>query len=162
MRARWLFFLILLHCLAAAGGEVVVEPQMTTLAPTMQHLRDSCAISGVYDACTRFVAYRLEAVCAPEGSSWKLHVAAKFRPWVFLRNMHQLAHEQEHVRDIRELVERHLAAIEAAVFANEAACQQNAFTAMGGFGDTLREFARRSNAFRHPLSRSCCGHRAEE
>lgn len=153
MRTRWLFFLILLHCLTAAGAEVIVEPQMTTLVPTMQHLRDSCAIGGLYDACTRFVAFRLQATCAPENDSWRMHATARFRPWVFLRNMHSLPHEQEHVRDVKASVEGLVAGLEAATFDSRTGCHQRAFEEMAAFGELLRRFAAQSNAARHPLTR---------
>ena len=153
MRIRWLFLVILLHCFGAAGAEVIIEPQMTTLSPTMKHLRDTCAADGLYDACTRFVAYRLRASCAPEGDLWRISSSATFRPWVFLRNMHSLAHEQEHVRDIRASLEGHLHALEAVAYSSETACEQRVFAEVGGFAATMRELARRSNAERHPQMR---------
>ena len=152
MRVARLFPLILLHSLTATAAEVVIQPQMTTLSPTAKHLRESCGAGGVYDACTRFVAYRLRATCTPEGQSWRIQAAATFRPWVFLRNMHSLTHEQEHVRDVRHSVEAHLGMLESMTFTSEAACQQTAFTEMGGFGARMRDFAAQSNAERHPLT----------
>lgn len=147
--------IILLHCLpAAGGGGVNVEQPMMTLAATKDHLRQWCGVAGSYDACTRFIAYRLEASCAAGDGGWRIQATAKFRPWIFLRNLESLAHEHEHVRDVRRSVEVYLTGLQSLPFATEGDCRARALTETAAFGTTMRGYALASNLERHPTLRT--------
>ncbi|HEY3054015.1 MAG TPA: hypothetical protein VGK04_11580 [Thermoanaerobaculia bacterium] len=119
----------------------------------MARLRASCMADGEYDACTRFVAYRLETTCVARGNSSSIQARATFRPWILLHNPEQLSHELLHIDDVRRLVEIYVAEVEQPAFDSSAQCQSEALRAMSGFGDKMREFALRSNLERHPMLR---------
>ena len=151
MRYRKIVFLILLHCISARAAEVIVRQPKPVLVPTMQHLRDACAGTGKYDACTRFVAYRLEASCVPaDGDTWTAQTQATFTPKVLLYDIHSLPHELEHVGDVHDFVLAYLQSVEAMRFSSEADCRQRALMEQKTFEGTLRDAANRSNRLRHP------------
>ncbi|HYC91204.1 MAG TPA: hypothetical protein VEO54_18435 [Thermoanaerobaculia bacterium] len=140
--------IILLHCLAAAGGERVnVGQPMMTVAPTTEHLRQRCGVEGNYDACTRFVAYRLDAACTDEG---RIAATATFRPWIILRNLHSLSHEHEHIGDVRRSVEAFLTGLESLRFSSAEECRARVLEERASFGTTMRAYALASNLERHP------------
>ncbi|HEX6084481.1 MAG TPA: hypothetical protein VF266_08140 [Thermoanaerobaculia bacterium] len=148
---RRLLPLILLHCLAASGGERVnVEQPIMTLAPTHERLREWCGADGHYDACTRFVGFRLEASCAPDG---RIIATARFRPWIILRNRHSLAHEHDHIADVRRAVEVFLTGLESLDPASPEQCRARVLEETTTFGNTMRAYALASNLERHPILR---------
>lgn len=147
---RRLIPLILLHCLTASGGERVnVEQPVVTLAPTAERLRDWCGAEGSYDACTRFVAFRLQASCV----DGRIEATATFRPWIILRNNRSLAHEHDHIGDVRRSVEVFLTGLASRRFASDAECRAAVLEEREGFGDTMRGYALASNLERHPILR---------
>ena len=141
--------LFLLASTASAAELVVVEKPMTTVVGTVQRLRDVCTPDGDFDACTRFVAFRLNAVCALRGDRWVIDASATFRPWIFLYNMHSLDHEYLHIADIRTLAERYVGELMRGSFTTRDTCEAAALTASSTFEVKMREFARRSNEQRH-------------
>lgn len=151
MRHSILVLAIVLQSGFAFAAEVIVGVPPTTLVPTAHHLRDHCVIDASYDACTRFVDYRLEATCAPDADGWSMHASATFTPAIFLYDMHQLAHEHDHIRDVETSLQEYLAAIEALRFTSEADCVQRTALEQQGFEKVLRAAAKKSNAMRHPL-----------
>ena len=154
MRSLKLGFLILLHCGALSAAELIVRPPSTLLVPTMQHLRDHCGAAGHYDGCARFVAFRLEASCAPaDANTWSISARATYAPWIFLYNMHQLSHELEHLGDVRVTIEQHLASLEALRFESDSDCAQRSLGEAKSFEETIRAAAVKSNLTRHPQLR---------
>ena len=151
MRHSVLVLAIVLQSACAVAAEVVVGVPATTLVPTARHLRDRCVIEGSYDACTRFVEYRLEASCALDAEGWRVHASAMFTPAIFLYDMHQLAHEHDHIRDVETSLQQYFVAIEALRFASEADCVQRTVMERHAFEKVLRAAAKKSNAMRHPL-----------
>lgn len=148
---RRLFPFILLHCFAALGGQRVnVEQPMMTVAPTTDRLREWCGAGGSYDACTRFVAFRLEASCTAEG---RITASARFRPWIILRNHQSLAHEHDHIGDVRRAVEVFLTGLESLETGSAEECRARVLAETASFGDTLRGYALASNLERHPILR---------
>ena len=125
---------------------------MTQIVATLDALHHTCAADGRFDACTNFISYRLETHCSHQ-RSWRVDARATFRPWIHLYNIRQLPHEVLHVGDVRGSVERYAAALEQAEFASAADCQAAALIASGRFEQRMLEFARASNALRHPRSR---------
>src|SRR5687768_9744854 len=79
-----------------ANRFLVVADPLVRVVPTDEHLREWCGVDGRIEACTRFIAYRLETACAPAGEGWTMRAKATFRPWIFLLNLSQAAHEHEH------------------------------------------------------------------
>lgn len=141
---------ILLHSLTAAAAEVVVQTPKTVLVATVQHLRDDCGAAGSYDACTRFLAYRLEPSCIPDQDAWRMTTSATFLPYIVLYNLHSLSHELEHIGDVRESLQRYGDHLEQSRFASADDCRANASIASSSFADLIRGFAAQSNAARHP------------
>jgi hypothetical protein len=128
---------------------VVVAPPITSVVSNVQRLREVCTPDGNFDACTRFVAFRLTASCAPRGDGWSIDASATFRPWIFLYNMHSLAHERMHIDDVRSYAERYVDGLGGAPFASRQQCESAALAASASFEATMRDFARRSNELRH-------------
>ena len=157
MRVLSVFIVILLLPSAArsyepdANGFVIVAPALIRSVPTRQHLREWCGAPGDYEACTRFISFRLEATCAPEADRWTMDAAATFRPWIFVRNAEHLMHEHEHIRDVERLTAQHVAGLEALSFTSADECRQRSIQEAARFGETMRDFARRSNEERHPV-----------
>ena len=141
---------ILLHCAAAFAAETVVQPPTAVLVSTLEKLHALCGPDGEFDACTRFVAYRLQATCLPQGASASINASVTFKPLIYLYNIRQLPHEQLHIDDIRGFAASYVAEIESLRFASREQCEAEALQAVGEFGTTMRQFAIRSNRLRHP------------
>jgi hypothetical protein len=108
--------------------------------------RDSSSIGS-----KRRVEYRLEATCALDADGWRVHSSATITPAIFLYDMHQLAHEHDHIRDVETSLQQYLVAIEALRFASEADCVQRTLEEQHAFENVVRAAAKKSNAMRHPL-----------
>jgi hypothetical protein len=132
---------------AAAG--VLVEPVVVKLV-SLDRVRAVCGTGRELDACTRFVAYRLDASCDPHGA---LRASVAFRPMIFLYNVQELTHEKLHIEDIRRFADAYVTDIEQKPFESESQCRDAATIAMDRFGATMQSFAMRSNLERHPLLR---------
>jgi hypothetical protein len=130
---------------------------MIRFVPTQKQLREWCGAPGDYEACTRFISFRLEATCAPAGERWEMSARATFRPWIFLRGATHLMHEHEHIRDVERFTAQHVAGLEALVFRNADDCRERSTLESARFGETMREFAGRSNDERHPVLRRVHG-----
>ena len=143
---------MVLDAVAAMGAEVRMGSPIRSLVPTMQHLRDQCGAAGTYDACTRFVAWKLEANCERDGEEWLIRAAARFTPWIVLYNVHQLSHELEHIKDVRQWTEAYAVGLERLRFASGAECRARTLQESDGFEATIRGFASASNALHHPLA----------
>jgi hypothetical protein len=148
-----MFVLVMvLDAAALMAAEVRMGSPIRSLVPTMQHLRDQCGVSGAYDACTRFVAWKLEAGCEREGEEWRMRPTAAFTPWIVLYNIRQLSHELEHIKDVRQWTEAYAVGLERLRFASDAECRARTLQESGGFEATIRGFAAASNALHHPLA----------
>ncbi|MGZ7030939.1 MAG: hypothetical protein ACXVIJ_03120 [Thermoanaerobaculia bacterium] len=136
---------------AFAGPEpaVVVARPLMKVVNNVRQLREVCTPDGDFDACTRFVAFRLNAACAKNDERWTIEASATFRPWIFLYNMKSLSHEQLHIDDIRTYTERFISELGREQFSSRDVCEASALSAVGGFEQKMRDFAERSNAERH-------------
>jgi hypothetical protein len=154
MRTLILNLFIVLYCFEVAGRDrVTVENPIVSLAATAQELRELCGTEGDYDACTRFVAFRLQASCFSTDTGWRATASATFRPFILLRNMRSLSHEQLHIGDLRRSVETLLIFLEETPFASEASCRSSVSAESAAFGSSMRQFALESNEARHPSLR---------
>lgn len=165
MRLLYVFLTILLLPVTArsyepaATGFVTVADPLLRFVPSGKQLREWCGASGAYEACTRFISFRLEATCVPaeEGKTWGVSAKATFRPWIFLRGATYLMHEHEHIRDVERFTAQHVAVLEAIVFRTADDCRERSVHESARFSETMREFARRSNEERHPTLRRVDG-----
>ena len=138
---------ILLQCAPAWAAETVaVQPAVIRFVP-LQRLHELCSAEADFDACTRFVAYRLEARC----ESTNIRASVTFTPLIFLYNIRQLPHEGLHIDDIRRFASAYVRELEEPTFGSADQCATEAMRLAAGFGDKMREFADRSNRERHPL-----------
>jgi len=128
---------------------VIVQPPSATIVPTMQRLHEICGTAIDYDACTLFVAYRLDVTCDAK----RLNASVTFRPMILLHNVRQLPHEKLHVDDVRLFASQYACELEKQVFASNEECQEESIRLAAGFGAKMREFALRSNLARHPQLR---------
>jgi hypothetical protein len=133
---------------------VTVETPITSLVGNRVQLREWCAAAGNYDACTRFVAYRVEGGCVREDDTWRIDAAATFRPYIFLWNLRSLSHEQEHIEDVRRDVIALVVGLESHRFAGEEACRSRLLSEQRDFGAKMRMFAESSNLARHASLRA--------
>ena len=138
---------ILLQCTAAWAAETVAVERAVIRFVPLQHLHELCSADGDFDACTRFVAYRLEAHC----DSSNLQASITFTPLIFLYNIRQLPHEELHIDDIRRFASAYVGELERLNFSSADQCEAETFRLTTGFGQKMREFADRSNRERHPL-----------
>jgi hypothetical protein len=135
---------------AAAADRVVVATPILNVVNNAQRLRDVCPSDGDFDACTRFVAFRLTASCAVrEDGRWSMDASATFRPWIVAWHLTSIAHEHLHIGDIHESTERYIDSLMQQSFVSQAACEAEALLATKTFEENLRTFARRSNEQRH-------------
>ena len=148
--------IILLHgptALADGDGNVQVLEPMTKIVSSTAELEAACAGVGKYDACTRMIAYRIEAACTSDGGEWRMDATASFRPWIILRKLQSLSHEHEHVEDIRRAATRHILGLEDLRFGSAEECRARTLAENAGFAETMRQFALDSNLARHPQLR---------
>ena len=150
MRTSTAALLFVLTTSAVAAERVTVPPPMMNVVNNAQRLREVCPSDGEFDACTRFVAFRLTASCAPRpDGQWAMDASATFRPWILAWNLASIQHEQLHIRDIHESVERYIDSLMQQTFVTQGACEAQALIASTSFEEKMREFARRSNEVRH-------------
>jgi hypothetical protein len=149
MRVTFCSLIAAFIVLPIGAAEVVVQPVVVKLVP-LARVHDACGSDREFDACTRFVAYELDASCDSRGA---LRVSATFRPMIFLYNIQQLTHEKLHIEDIRRFADAYVTDIEQKPFETESQCRDAATIAMDHFDATMQSFAVRSNLERHPLLR---------
>lgn len=129
---------------------VLLPPKVSVVS--VDRLHEACgAQAGYYDACTRFIAYRLNASCLQRGEEFGIAASVTFRPWILLKNLHQLDHEYLHVGDIGRYAADYVTELERIAFKTQSQCEGEALQEMAKFGETMRGFALRSNRERHPL-----------
>ncbi len=129
---------------------VIVQPPSTTIVANLPGLHDVCGSAANYDACTLFVAYRLNVTCREA----QMNASVTFKPMVFLYNLGQLPHEQLHIDDLKRFASQYVGGLEARTFASNTECEEESIRLAAGFGSKMREFALRSNLERHPILRA--------
>lgn len=120
-----------MHAIVLAAMVIIQAPTVRLLP--LQTIHALCGTAGEYDACTRFVAYRLEASCSGRHAV----AAATFRPLIFLYNIHELSHEYEHIEDIRAFAERFVTNVEQRTFDSETECRDEMRLATTEFAERL-------------------------
>lgn len=125
---------------------------MTRVVPTVEQLRNLCGAAGQFDACTRFVGYRLTATCSLQSDGWKLDASATFRPWLVLLNVRKLPHELEHISDVERRLSTYVSGIGERRFDSSRACATAAAAESSIFGATMKQLADASNLAMHPTA----------
>jgi hypothetical protein len=128
---------------------VIVQPPATTIVSSLQRLHEICG-PGSFDACTRFVGYKLDVQCVTRDGVPAMNASVTFRPMIFVYNIRKMPHEMLHVDDVRHFSSLYTDAITSVRYQSEEECQENSNRLRSGFGDRIREFALRSNIERHP------------
>ena len=146
--------LIFLLCGSAEGFETETDRFVLVAEPLLRVAASPAALAAWcggerVEACTHFVAYRLNATCAPSPGGFAMRAAATFRPWIFLAGPEHLAHERDHIEDLRRSVASYAAALEALTFADAPPCQARAVQETAAFEEVMRLLARQSNEERH-------------
>lgn len=144
MRITTLLLLTVSIVLPVQAAGVFVQPAMVLSVP-LGRVHSACGDEGDFDACTQFVAYRLDARC--DGP--RLHASVTFRPVIFLHNADRLTHERMHIDDIRTYAAEYALQLEASTFDSDGQCSDAARQAIDGFGEKMHDFARRSMAHIH-------------
>lgn len=132
---------------------VIVQPPATSIVPSLQGLHEICG-PGSFDACTLFVAYKLDVQCVTRNGAPAMNASVTFRPMVFVYNIRQLPHEMMHVEDVRHFSSQYVDTIASVPFRSDAECREESSRLIAAFGDRIREFALRSNLERHPILRA--------
>lgn len=146
MRRSLFISVMVLRSVAAFGGEVTMNHPTIRLVASVKQMRDHCGLDGTYDACTQFVAYRLDAEC----SDARIRASVAITPLIVLYNMNSLPHENNHIDDMRGSLSRFVHALEGRTFDSDAVCRDAAAAVMQDFSSTVRRFARESLALRDP------------
>ena len=128
---------------------IIVQSPAVTLVANPQRVHQVCG-PGAFDACTLFVAYRLDMQCSSAGGPAAMHGSVTFRPLIFAYDIRQIPHELMHVDDVRLFALDYVKESESLAFASPAECDEAARRLTAGFGEKMREFALRSNMLRHP------------
>ena len=151
MRTSFLALLIVAVAgVAAAADRVAVATPILNVLHNAQRLHEVCPADGEFDACTRFVAFRLTASCSVRHDGrWSIDASATFRPWILAWHLSSIPHEHLHIDDIRESTERYVDSLMQQSFVSQAACEAEALSAKLSFEENLRTFARQSNEKRH-------------
>lgn len=128
-----------------AGPRVDVSQPSVTLVATREVLEEFCGARTV--ACTRFIAYRLEAACFADGDRSRIRAVARVRPLIFVfRNPTRwLDHEMRHIIDVREALESYVADLERTPFESQGQCEATALGESRLFRERLRQHAQMSN-----------------
>jgi len=132
---------------------VIVQPPATSIVPTLQGLHEICG-QGAFDACTLFVAYKLDVQCVTRNGAPAMNASVTFRPMVFVYNIRQLPHEMLHVEDVCQFSSQYVDSIASVPFKSDQECHDESIRLAAGFVDRIREFALRSNLERHPILRA--------
>jgi hypothetical protein len=130
--------------LPIGAQSVIVQPPLVK-AVSLPWVHTACGDGADFDACTQFVAYRLNASC--DGS--KIHASVTFRPLIFVYNFQQMTHEWAHIDDVRTYCAGYVNDLEQRRFETESECRDAATLASATFGERMREFAGRSMARIH-------------
>lgn len=109
----------------AATSAVYVAPARVFNSTSPADLRSKCGVESSIHACTTFEQPVLTTHCRKE-SAWHLDATLQLAPTVLLTRSSFLAHENQHLIDIRERLEKHLATVTAPRFASREQCLQAA------------------------------------
>ena len=118
---------------------VIVHTPVVKFVP-IGMVKAACGSDHEFEACTRFVSYRLDAHCGAE----KAEASIAFQPMIFIHDLRALSHEHVHIEDIREYAAAYVTDIEQKRFQSESQCRSELDLARKTFGATMREFAARS------------------
>lgn len=110
-------------------------------------LRQVCG-KGTFDACTKFVGYRLRLNCSMNGTSWAINGFAEFTPMILLLNPARFAHEKRHIVDVKESAERYFDDLGNQSFDSFGSCEEQAFNERLVFGKRMYDFAQESTRLR--------------
>jgi hypothetical protein len=146
---RVFFFLLVTSLIVLPIDAESVQVHAVVKLVSLERVHDACGSAREFDACTRFVAYRLDVTCA----SRKMEAVVTFRPIIFLYNIQQLSHEQCHIEDIRKFAAAYVTDIEQETFETDSQCRAEAQREMDSFPARMLGFATRSNHERHPQLR---------
>ncbi len=146
--------LVLLLALHIQTPPMIQQPKVTVVerAPSVvpqSFFREWCG-KGDFDACTKFVGYRVDLGCASNGDSWTILGSAEFTPIVLLLNPVRLKHEQLHINDVKESMERYLVDLQRQPYDTFGECEEAAFNERLVFRKRLYDFAQESTRRRDP------------
>jgi len=116
---------------------VIVQPPSIAIVSSLQRLHDICG-PGSFDACTRFVGYKLDVQCVTRNGAPAMNASVTFRPMIFVYNIRQLPHEMVHVEDVRHFSSLYADAIASVPYQSNAECHADADRLTAAFGDRIR------------------------
>ncbi len=151
LRLRLPVFLILCAAIlpAAHADQAVYVREPMVLLVRRADLPKVCGIDGVA-ACTSFVGQRLDCSCEKSGQAWRIRAHAQFIPVMHLPDAVWIAHERDHIADIRQAVESHLLLLGMRHFDSQSNCRAEAGRQMAGFVRLMDQFKLDSEEVRHP------------
>lgn len=149
---RSLVLLSLLVSLSATSAEVSVPPLRTRVVTTRAELVKVCGTSNRVFGCTSFVGQTLTCACERVGDSWRIRGTAQFIPFVFIysKQMDGIAHEKDHINDIRGWAGEYLRDLEARIHVSIEECDRAAASETASFVGRMNDWKVRSNEERHP------------
>lgn len=129
-------------------GVRVREPMVRLVRPVELPLH--CGNGANIQACTTFVAQRLECECSSTEGGWRIDAHAQFIPVMFVTGPVWVRHENDHVADVRGRVESHLQNLAMRRFEAFDECQVAADRERNGFPELMNQFKLESNLAFHP------------
>lgn len=142
----------LLSAIVLQAAVVDVLPPRVRLVKSEVRLNQICGVEWKLDGCTKFVGYRLTPSCTNDTTGWRISASVRFTPWAYILKGEVMAHENDHIADIRQSIEQYLGELEQMVFPSPHVCWDSAAFARSSFESRFRQFARDSQAKRHPRS----------
>jgi hypothetical protein len=150
---RLLVLLSLMVSLSAVrSAEITVPPMRTRIIANRSELVQACGTTNRVFGCTSFVGQTLTCTCERVGESWHIRGAAQFIPYVsiYARQMDGIAHESDHVNDIRTWLADYLQELESRRYSSSDECDRDALSESGSFKSRMDAWKVRSNEDRHP------------
>lgn len=132
----------------AKEGVAVREP----IVEFVRHadLQRSCGSDTRVEACTAFAGQRLDCACGPAGDGWRMEAHAQFIPVMYIDGPEYVAHERDHIEDIRASLARYLESLRMLRFHSAEECRAAAALREATFLGVMDALKVESQTARHP------------
>ena len=143
---------LLVSVSAVRSAEITVPAMRTRVVANRSELVKACGTTNRVFGCTSFVGQTLICACELVGGSWRIRGAAQFIPYVsiYSKQMDGIAHEKDHVNDIRTWLSEYLQQLESRTYSSSEECNRDGLSESASFKSRMDGWKVRSNEDRHP------------
>ena len=138
--------------LAVALKAPIMNRAVVTIVPNIGALNKICNSSDYLYACTDF-REMFSCSCSQVLQEWRLDVSAHITPLIYLWKLEYVAHEKDHIGDIRVALQTYVNDLDGRSFASLEECGDAAQHEMTGFHHLMDVMKEDSNVKRHPFYR---------